>query len=113
MPSSGRCPQAHVSECFSVRRITQEAITSGNWLEPASRPGGRLRSFDLVYTLYILKAPEPPLGLLLAAVILILSAWGPVWLGFGSTLAAAATLVNVTVGALTYNVWIAARNERD
>ena len=37
----------------------------------------------------------------------MLSAWVPVWLGFGSTLAAAATLMNVAAGAFVYKVFVA------
>ena len=49
----------------------------------------------VVYALYILKAPPSTVGILGGAILLVLSAWIPVVLRFGSILAASATLMNV------------------
>ena len=53
----------------------------------------------VAYALYILKAPPSTVGILGGVILLVPSALIPVVLGFGSTLAALATLMNVALAA--------------
>ena len=46
----------------------------------------------------------------MAAIVLVMTPWIPVFFGYGSTLAAVIILVNVAAGAFTYKVF-AARTE--
>lgn len=74
-------------------------------------PGGGVVAQGLIvivaYALYILKAPPSTVGILGGVILLVPSALIPVVLGFGSTLAASATLMNVALGAFAYKAFIA------
>ena len=105
------------------REVVQESVAIGPRLtDPTAEPGSLVEFVArvtpaggviaqgllviLVYALYILKAPATTAGLLLGVILLVLSAWVPVVLGFGSTLAASATLINVALGAFTYKAFV-------
>ena len=77
-------------------------------------PGGAVMAQTLivifVYVLFVRAAPATPRGIMAAAGVLILTPWVPVLFGYGSTIAASITLVNVVSGAFVYKVF-AARTE--
>ena len=66
----------------------------------------------LVYVMFLFKTPSSPLGIMLAAAVLILTPWGPFLLGFehADPIAAAIVTVNVLAGAYVYKAF-AARTE--
>ena len=64
----------------------------------------------IVFVGFLFTAPATPWGLILGAVVLIMTPWIPTFWGFGSTIAASIVGINVAVGAFTYKAW-AARTE--
>ena len=83
------------------------------WLQETT-PGGAVMAQTLivilVYIMFLFRAPSTPWGVMLTAVVLILTPWVPVVFGFGDTIAASIVFVNVVAGAFVYKVF-AARTE--
>ena len=88
----------------------------GSFVELLSKitPGGPVMAQALivimVYTMFIFTAPPTPWGIMLSAIVLILTPWVPVLFGYGSTIAGSIVFVNVVAGAYAYKVF-AARTE--
>ena len=61
----------------------------------------------LVFASVLWKSPATPFGIMFAAIVLVLTPWGPVLLGYGDPIASTIVLVNVTVGAFAYKLWVA------
>ena len=76
-----------------------------------STPGGPVMAQTmmviLVYIMFILRTPATPWGIIMAAVVLVLTPWIPVLFGYGEEIAAAIIFVNVLAGAFAYKVLFA------
>ena len=59
-----------------------------------------------VYVAMVQLVPATPRGILAAGLVLVLTPWIPVLIGFGSSLAANIIFVNVAVGDFAYKAWI-------
>ena len=64
----------------------------------------------MVFVMFLARAPQTPLGVMMASVVLIVTPWVPVIFGFGDTIAASIVLVNVLSGSFVYKMF-AARTE--
>ena len=88
--------------------ITSPTVQANSFVEFLSEttPGGPVMAQSLivilVYVMFLYKTPSSPQGIMMAAIVLILTPWGPVLLGFGDSFAAAIILVNVVAGAYAY-----------
>ena len=98
------------------RALTEPAGAEDSFVEFLSEttPGGPLMAQTLivilVYVMFVFGAPSSPWGIILSAVVLIMTPWVPVLFGYGSTMAASIIMVNVLTGAYAYKVF-AARTE--
>ena len=98
------------------RALTKPAGAEDSFVEFLSEttPGGPLMAQTLivilVYVMFVFGAPSSPWGIILSAVVLIMTPWVPVLFGYGSTMAASIIMVNVLTGAYAYKVF-AARTE--
>ena len=92
---------------------TTDTGSFAEWLA-ATTPGDPVMAQMLitiiVFVGFLFTAPATPWGLILGAVVLIMTPWIPTFWGFGSTIAASIVGINVAVGAFTYKAW-AARTE--
>ena len=75
-------------------------------------PGGPI-AFQMLTTIivflgFVFRAPPGAWGVLMSAIVLVMTPWVPVIWGYGSTLAAALNLLNVGMGTFSYRV-LAAR----
>ena len=74
-------------------------------------PGGPIVGQSLiviiVYIMFLRGAPSTPMGIIMSAVVLILTPWVPVLFGYGDPLAAGIIFVNVLAGAYCYKVFVA------
>ena len=93
--------------------LTNPTATATSFVEflTETTPGGPVMAQTLivilVYLMFILRAPATPWGVMLSAIVLILTPWIPVVFGYGSTIAAAIILANVGSGAFTYKAFVA------
>ena len=102
-----------------VRHRSQTVTTSGTPLtEPAgatdsfiaflseTTPGGAVMAQSLivlfVYAMFLYRAPGTPQGVIMSAIVLILTAWVPALLGYGDPIAASIIFINVLAGAYAY-----------
>ena len=80
------------------------------WLAETT-PGGPVVAQSmmvvLVYVIFLYKTPATPRGVLMAAVVLILTPWVPMLFGFGDLFAAAVPFVNIVAGAFSYKSFVA------
>ena len=94
-------------------RLTEEDVGAPGsfiqWVEDTT-PGGPVTAqmvmVLLVYVAMVRTVPPTPRGILAAGIVLVLTPWLPVLIGFGSSLAASIIFVNVAVGSFAYKVWI-------
>ena len=61
----------------------------------------------LVYAGFLFRSPSDPWSILIAAVVLIMTPWVPVFWDFGEPVAAALVGLNVAAGAYAYKSWAA------
>ena len=100
----------HRSQVVAVipSAITSPTVQADSFVAFLSKttPGGPVMAQSLivilVYVMFLYKTPSSPQGIMMAAIVLILTPWGPVLLGFGDSFAAAIILVNVIAGAYAY-----------
>ena len=89
---------------------TADTGSFAEWLAETT-PGGPVMAQMLitliVFAGFLIKAPATPWGIMLAALVLIMTPWLPTIWGFGSTMAASIVFVNVVAGAYCYKIYIA------
>ena len=61
----------------------------------------------MVYAMFLYRTPRTPSGVLMAAIVLILTPWGPVLIGYGDPIGSALVFVNVVAGAYAYRAFAA------
>ena len=89
------------------------AAAPGSFVEflSATTPGGPVMAQTLVvilvFIMFVFSAPPTPWGIIMSAIVLILTPWAPVLFGYGSTMAAAIVLINVVTGAFAYKAYFA------
>ena len=89
------------------------AAAPGSFVEFLSNttPGGPVMAQTLVvilvFIMFVFSAPPTPWGIIMSAIVLILTPWAPVLFGYGSTMAAAIVLINVVTGAFAYKAYFA------
>ena len=102
---------------------TPPAILPAGLVKPAAAPGSFVEFLNLttpggavmaqtmivilVYSMFLLKAPSTPWGIIMTALVLILTPWVPVLFGYGSTMAAGIVLVNVAAASFSYKAFVA------
>ena len=76
-----------------------------------STPGGAVMAQTLItiitYIGFLLRAPRTDWGVILTAIVLIMTPWVPVLFGYGSTMAGVIVFVNVLAGAYVYKIFFA------
>ena len=90
-------------------RITEADVGApGSFIQwvADTTPGGPVTAqmvmVIFVYVAMLQSVPATPRGILGATVVLVLTPWVPVLIGFGSSLAASIMFVNVVVGGFAY-----------
>ena len=58
----------------------------------------------LVFVAFLGIAPKTPIGIMMAAVVLMVTPWVPVIFGLGDTIAASIVFINVLVGGYGYKM---------
>ena len=97
--------------------LTEPTSASGSFVEflVETTPGGpvvaQMLIVILVYVGYLFKTPKTATGVMMAAVVLIMTPWIPTFWGQGSTMAASIVLVDVVAGAYVHKAFLARTEE--
>ena len=93
-------------------RLTEDDVGApGSFIQRVAdtTPGGPVTAQMImvifVYVAMVQLVPATPRGILAAGLVLVLTPWLPVLIGFGSSLAASIIFVNVAVGGFAYKAW--------
>ena len=104
----------HVSQAARVMpaAILPPVGTAGSLIAFLSDtvPGGPV-AFQLLITIvvfgtFLARAPSTPRGIMFAGLVLMLTPWVPVILGYGDVFAASIVFLDIATGAFAYKVWL-------
>ena len=91
--------------------LTEPTATPESFVDFLKRttPGGpvtfQMMVTILVFAMFLYRTPATPWGIVLPVIVLILTPWGPVIIGFGDSIAASIVFVNVVAGAYAYKTF--------
>ncbi len=94
--------------------LTDPTATPDSFIDFLKRttPGGpvtfQMMVTILVYAMFLYRTPATPQGMVMCAIVLVLTPWGPAIIGFGDLIAASIVLINVIAGGYAYGAYRAA-----
>ena len=105
----------HTSQAQTVlpAALVEPDAEAGSFVDFLKRtfPGGPVAFQSvvtiLVYALFLIKTPGTPMGIMMAAVVLVLTPWAPFIIGFGDPMGASIVFGNVIGGAYVYKSFVA------